>query len=142
MRISASEFILFCNPPLENVRRLSSIVPEVELMMDGDAWEHDQNGWAAQVKMLKGINVPMSAHPPAWDVNPAAPLLALREAASFLNKKALEFCVDMGIKQMVYHPGYYDRDSFFSLNRAKDHAYRLLDELIALGKARGYNPRL
>ena len=48
MRISASEFILFCNPPLENVRRLSSIVPEVELMMDGDAWEHDQNGWAAQ----------------------------------------------------------------------------------------------
>ena len=62
MRISASEFILFCNPPLENVRRLSSIVPEVELMMDGDAWEHDQNGWEAQVKMLKGINVPMSAH--------------------------------------------------------------------------------
>ena len=35
MRISASEFILFCNLPLENVRRLSSIVPEVELMMDG-----------------------------------------------------------------------------------------------------------
>lgn len=137
MRISASEFILFCNPPLENVRRLSSIVPEVELMMDGDAWEHDQNGWAAQVKMLKGINVPMSAHPPAWDVNPAAPLLALREAASFLNKKALEFCVDMGIKQMVYHPGYYDRDSFFSLNRAKDHAYQLLDELIALAKPAG-----
>ena len=137
MRISASEFILFCNPPLENVRRLSSIVPEVELMMDGDAWEHDQNGWAAQVKMLKGINVPMSAHPPAWDVNPAAPLLALREAASFLNKKTLEFCVDMGIKQMVYHPGYYDRDSFFSLNRAKDHAYQLLDELIALAKPAG-----
>ena len=79
----------------------------------------------------------MSAHPPAWDVNPAAPLLALREAASFLNKKTLEFCVDMGIKQMVYHPGYYDRDSFFSLNRAKDHAYQLLDELIALAKPAG-----
>ncbi len=106
-------------------------------MMDGDAWEHDQNGWAAQVKMLKGYKRPHERASPAWDVNPAAPLRALREAASFLNKKTLEFCVDMGIKQMVYHPGYYDRDSFFSLNRAKDHAYQLLDELIALAKPAG-----
>jgi hypothetical protein len=37
MRVSASEFILFCNPPRDNVERLSKIVPEVELMIDGDS---------------------------------------------------------------------------------------------------------
>ena len=49
MHISASEFILFCGDPAENVRKLSAIVPEVELMIDGDAWDLDANGtWDKQ----------------------------------------------------------------------------------------------
>ena len=41
MHISASEFILFCGDPAENVRKLSEIVPEIELMIDGDGWDLD-----------------------------------------------------------------------------------------------------
>ncbi len=53
MRISASEFILFCNPPRDNVERLSKIVPEVELMIDGDAWDYDTPGWPEQAASLQ-----------------------------------------------------------------------------------------
>lgn len=137
MRISASEFILFCNPPAENVKRLSAIVPEVEIMIDGDAWDHDENGWGAQAATLKGLGVPYTVHPPAWDVNAAAPIKALRDAAAFLNKKSIEFCHEVGGTQIVYHPGYYDRDSFFSKTRALDFSYKLLDELVAMAKPLG-----
>ncbi len=137
MRISASEFILFCRPPLENVRRLGSIVPEVELMMDGDAWEHGPDGWPELAAQLKGCGVPLSVHPPAWDVNPAAPLKALRDAAAFLNRQAFGFCREVGGTQIVYHPGYYDRDSNFSLSRALDASYGLLEEMVALCRGSG-----
>ena len=137
MRISASEFILFCHPPLENVRRLSAIVPEVELMMDGDAWEHGEEGWPELAAQLKGCGVPLSVHPPAWDVNPAAPLKALRDAAGFLNRKAAVFCREIGGTQIVYHPGYFDRDSNFSRSRALDASYALLEEMVALCRGSG-----
>lgn len=137
MRISASEFILFCRPPLENVRALSRIVPEVELMMDGDAWDHDEDGWSEQAAQLKGCGVPFSVHPPAWDVNAAAPIKALRDAAVFLNLRAVDFCREVGGTQIVYHPGYYDRDSNFSRTRALDASYALLDEMIALCRDHG-----
>ena len=137
MRISASEFILFCQPPLENVRTLSRIVPEVELMMDGDAWEHGEDGWPELAAQLKDCGVPFSVHPPAWDVNPAAPLKALRDAAAFLNKQAAVFCREIGGTQIVFHPGYYDRDSNFSRSRALDASYALLEEMIALCRDSG-----
>ena len=130
MRISASEFILFCQPPLENVRTLSRIVPEVELMMDGDAWEHGEDGWPEQAAQLQGCGVPFSVHPPAWDVNAAAPLRALRDAAAFLNLRAIDFCRAVGGTQLVYHPGYYDRDANFSRSRAIDASYALLERMI------------
>ena len=137
MRISASEFILFCNPPEENVARLRQIVPEVELMLDGDAWDYTEEGWPEQAAVLKGLGVPYTVHPPAWDVNPAAPIRALREAAATLNKAAVRFCHEVGGSQVVYHPGYYDGDSFFSKTRAQGFCYQLLDELIALAKPLG-----
>lgn len=137
MRISASEFILFCHPPLENARRLHEIVPEVELMMDGDAWEHGEQGWPDLAARLKGCGIPFSVHPPAWDVNAAAPLRALRDAAAFLNLQALSFCREIGGTQIVYHPGYYDRDSNFSRSRALDASYALLDEMIAAARGTG-----
>lgn len=137
MRISASEFILFCSPPAENVRRLRQIVPEVELMLDGDAWDYTQAGWPEQAAALKDCAVPFTVHPPAWDVNPAAPIRALREAAALLNKAAIEFCHAVGGSQVVYHPGYYDSTANFSKSRARDFCYSQLEELIALAKPLG-----
>lgn len=137
MRISASEFILFCNPPQENVRRLHEIVPEVELMLDGDAWDYRTEGWPEQAALLKGCGVPLTVHPPAWDVNAAAPLRALREAAAALNLAAVPFCHAVGASQIVFHPGYYDRDSFFSKSRAQGFCYELLDRMVALCKPLG-----
>ena len=61
MHISASEFILFCGDPAENVRKLSEIVPEIELMIDGDGWDLDENGtWDKQFETLKGFSVPFT----------------------------------------------------------------------------------
>lgn len=137
MRIAASEFILFCGDPAENAKKLSSIVPEVELMLDGDAWDHDENGWGRQAAALKELHIPFSIHPPAWDVNVAAPLAALREAAAFLNRKAVELCVELNASQIVYHPGYYDSSSRFSKNRAIDFSYQQLEQLIAAAKPHG-----
>lgn len=137
MRISASEFILFCNPPAQNVETLSKIVPEVELMVDGDAWDYGKNGWEEQVRQLKGSAVPFTVHPPAWDVNVAAPIRALREAGATLNKMSLELCKELGAKQMVYHPGYYDSDSAFSKSRARNFSYGLLEELVDMAKPLG-----
>ena len=137
MRISASEFILFCNPPAENVRRLSAIVPEVELMIDGDAWDLGDNGWDAQYEQLKGFDVPFTIHPPAWDVNAAAPIRTLREAAATLNSLSVDLAVKLGASQVVFHPGYYDGDSFFSKTRAKDFAYQQLDALVKKAKPHG-----
>ena len=129
MRISASEFILFCNPPRENVERLRLIVPEIELMIDGDAWDYDEPGWPEQAASLQGCGVPFTVHPPAWDVNAAAPVRALRDAAALLNLSAVDFCAAVGGTQVVFHPGYYDGDSFFSKNRAKDFCYELLGRM-------------
>ena len=137
MRLSASEFILFCNPPAENVARLSRIVPEVELMLDGDAWDYETEGWPEQAAALKDCGVPFSVHPPAWDVNAAAPIRALREAAAALNKAAVPFCEAVGARQLVFHPGYYDSDSFFSKSRAQGFCYELLDEMVQLCRPRG-----
>lgn len=130
MRISASEFILFCNPPRENVARLSAYVPEVELMLDGDAWDYDVPGWPEQAAALQGCGVPFTVHPPAWDVNPTAPIRALRDAAAVLDLSAADFCAAVGGTQVVFHPGYYDGDSFFSKNRAKDFCYDLLGRMV------------
>ena len=137
MRISASEFILFCNPPAENVQRLRQIVPEVELMLDGDAWDYEVEGWPEQAVALKNCGVPFTVHPPAWDVNAAAPIKALRDAAATLNKAAVSFCQAVGGTQIVYHPGYYDSDSFFSKTRAQGFCYAQLDELVSLCKPLG-----
>lgn len=137
MRIAASEFILFCNPPADNVSRLRQIVPEVELMLDGDAWDYTEEGWPQQAEALKKLGGPYTVHPAAWDVNPAAPLRVLREAASFLNKAAIRFCHTIGGSQVVYHPGYYDRDSCFSKKRALDFCYGQLEELVALAEPLG-----
>lgn len=137
MRISASDFILFCNPPEENVERLAKIVPEVELMLDGDAWDYDIEGWPKQAEALKHFAVPFTVHPPAWDVNAAAPIRALRDAAARLNKAAAVFCHEIGATQIVFHPGYYDGDSFFSKTRARNFCYAQLDELIQVCKGRG-----
>lgn len=137
MRISASEFILFCNPPAQNVEILSKIVPEVELMVDGDAWDYGENGWNEQIRQLKGNTVPLTVHPPAWDVNVAAPIRALREAAAVLNKMSLGICKELGSRQMVYHPGYYDRDSAFSKSRARGFSYALLEELAEMASPLG-----
>lgn len=137
MRISASEFILFCNPPAENVERLSKIVPEVELMLDGDAWDYEVEGWPEQVRELKCFDVPFTVHPPAWDVNAAAPIRALRDAAAILNKAAVTFCREVGGSQIVFHPGYYDSESFFSRTRAQGFCYSLLDELIIMCRPLG-----
>ena len=137
MRLSASEFILFCNPPAENVKRLHEIVPEVELMLDGDAWDYETEGWPEQAAALKGLGIPFTVHPPAWDVNPAAPIRALREAAAVLNKSAVGFAHEVGATQIVFHPGYYDRDSFFSKSRAQGFCYQLLDEMVALCRPLG-----
>lgn len=137
MRISASEFILFCGDPAENVRRLGAIVPEVELMIDGDAWDHGPDGWQEQAKALKGIGVPLSVHPPAWDVNIAAPIGALRSAAMWMNRKAAELCAEVGGSQVVFHPGYYDPDSNFSRTRARDNCFAALEDLISVCKPLG-----
>ena len=137
MRISASEFILFCGPPAQNALRLHEIVPEVELMLDGDAWDYDREGWPEQAAALKGLGIPFSVHPPAWDVNPTAPIRALRDAAALLDKAAVGFCREIGAGQIVFHPGYYDRDSFFSKSRAQGFCYQLLDEMIELCRPLG-----
>lgn len=137
MRISASEFILFCSDPAENAVRLSGIVPEVELMMDGDAWDHGENGWDAQAKSLKGLGIPFTVHPPAWDVNASAPIKALRDAAGWLNLKAIDFCHEIGATQVVFHPGWYDGESNFDRNRAKDFSYALLEKMIERAKPYG-----
>ena len=137
MRISASEFILFCNPPAENVRRLGAIVPEVELMVDGDAWDHGPDGWQAQAEEIKDCGVPLSVHPPAWDVNAAAPSGALREAAMWMNRKSAELCHAVGGTQVVFHPGYYDSESNFSRSRAQDHCFRALEDLVSVCRPLG-----
>lgn len=137
MRISASEFILFCDPPEENVKRLRQIVPEIELMLDGDAWDYDEPGWPKQAAALKDCGVPFTVHPPAWDVNIAAPIRALREAAVTLNLAAADLCHAVGGSQIVYHPGYYDGDSFFSKSRAVGFCYEGLEKLIAVCKPLG-----
>jgi len=138
MHISASEFILYCGDPAENVRKLSAVVPEVELMIDGDAWDLDENdSWSKQIETLKGFSVPFTVHPPAWDVNPAAPLKTLRDAAATLNRKSVELAAELGASQVVFHPGYYDRDAFFSKNRAKDFCYQQLESIVAAAKPHG-----
>ena len=130
MRISASEFILFCHPPKENVEQLKAIVPEVELMIDGDAWDYAEEGWPEQAASLQGCGVPFTVHPPAWDVNPTAPIRALRDAAALLDLSAVDFCHAVGGSQVVFHPGYYDGDSFFSKTRAQGFCYELLEKMV------------
>jgi len=138
MHISASEFILFCGDPAENVRKLNAIVPEVELMIDGDAWELDENGtWSRQIESLKTLNVPFTVHPPAWDVNAAAPIKTIRDVATILNRKSVELAAQLGATQVVFHTGYYDGDSFFSKTRAKDFCYQQLESILEAAKPHG-----
>lgn len=137
MRLAASDFILFCQAPQNNVRTLSEIVPEVELMMDGDAWENSNDSWHRQSDSLKNCGVPLTVHPPAWDVNPAAPVRALRLTAQELNQKSAAFAHCVGASQIVFHPGYYDGDSFFSKSKAVNHCYESLDALIQAAKPLG-----
>lgn len=137
MRIAASEFILFCDPPERNVKTLGKIVPEVELMLDGDAWDHEPEGWTRQAELLKGCGVPLTVHPPAWDVNAAAPIAALRDAAARLNAMAARLCAELGGSSVVFHPGYYDGDSNFSKTKARDRCYEQLEKLINVAKPLG-----
>ena len=138
MHISASEFILFCGDPAENVRKLNAIVPEVELMIDGDAWDLDANGtWDKQIASLKNLGVPYTVHPPAWDVNAAAPISTIREVATILNRKSVELAAQLGATQVVFHPGYYDGTAFFSKTRAKDFCYQQLESIVAAAKPHG-----
>jgi len=137
MRISASDFILFCNDPLDNIRKLSEIVPEVEVMIDGDAWDDSESGWHKLSARIRGCGVPLTVHPPAWDVNAAAPIATLRRAAQILNAKSAEFCGAIGGSQVVFHPGYYDSESNFSRTRAIDHCFESLDSLVRVAKPLG-----
>ena len=137
MRISASDFILFCHDPAENVRRLSRIVPEVELMIDGDAWDNSSDGWSCQKEQLQGCGTRLSIHPPAWDVNISAPIRALRDTAMELNRKAAQFGAAVGARQIVFHPGYYDSASSFSRTKAIDHCFEGLEDLIRTAKPLG-----
>ncbi len=137
MRISASEYILFCNPTEQNVERLHELVPEIELMLDGDAWDSEEEDWQKKIGRLKNSRVPFTVHPPAWDVNPAAPVREIREAAAKVNRHALEVCRELGVKQVVYHPGYYDKRSRFSRKLAWKRSYELLEELVTIAKPQG-----
>ncbi|MBO6039750.1 MAG: sugar phosphate isomerase/epimerase [Oscillospiraceae bacterium] len=76
-------------------------------------------------------------HPPAWDVNAAAPIGALREAAMWMNRKGAELCHAVGGTQVVFHPGYYDSESNFSRSRAQEHCYRALEDLVSVCKPLG-----
>lgn len=137
MRISASELILFCHPTEQNVEHLTEIVPEVELMMDGDGWDSEEEDWQRKLDCLAGYGKIFTVHPPAWDVNPAAPVRAVREAAAKANRQGLEVCRALGAKQMVFHPGYYDKKSLFSRELAWKRSYGLLEELVQIARPQG-----
>ena len=137
MRLAASDFILFCQTPQDNIRVLSEIVPEVEIMIDGDAWDDSGDNWDQQSASVKGSNIPLTVHPPAWDVNPAAPIRTIRLAAQELNRRSAEFAHRVGASQIVFHPGYYDGDCFFSQSRAINRCYESLEDLIGTAKPLG-----
>lgn len=137
MVLGASDLILLNDEPIENAKRLSQIVPSVELMLDGDAWDDADGAWERLAGKLAEPAWEFTVHPPAWDHNVAAGLHSLRHTAQELNKKALELAVRVGAKQMVFHTGYCDRNSRFSRELAQRRSMEALQELIELAKPHG-----
>ena len=137
IRIAASELILLGNPTLQNINTLGSITNAVELMMDGDDWDHSNGNWEKKKEIIAKTNIPLSVHPSAWDVNVASPIQAVRDAAEWLNLEAVEFCHGIGAHQIVFHPGVIDRSAGFSKTKALDRSYQMLDKMIAACKPYG-----
>ena len=137
MVLEASELILLNNEPIENAKKISAIVPAVEMMLDGDGWDDTENRWNEIAKKLADLHLHFTVHPPAWDHNVAAGLFSLRKTARTLNLSALEVAKIIGAKQIVFHTGYCDRGSNFSREIAQRHSKEALFELIDFAKPNG-----
>lgn len=137
MNLAASELILLNDDPIHNAKALSKIVPNVELMLDGDAWDDVPNAWMEKATALSRLPIRYTVHPPAWDHNIAAGLYSLRKTAQDLNRVALNVAARVGARQMVFHTGYCDANSRFSRKIAQRHSMEALFELIEVAKPLG-----
>lgn len=132
MKISYSELILLGHPVLENVETLQKAGGKnVELMMDGAAWDRCGGNYGAMAEELKRTGLHFSVHPAAWDINLTAEMGILRDAAYRHHLAALEFCAQLGASQMVVHPGFayspaFDKET--AKKRARETICRLAEE--------------
>lgn len=126
MHISYSELILLNQPVIENVKRLSEGgCRKIELMMDGQSWDSYKADFRSLVRELKALDLSYSVHPAAWDINLTAETEILRKAAYEHHLQALDFCAELGAKQMVVHPGFV-YSPCFNKALAKERAHEAL----------------
>lgn len=137
MELGASELIVLGDDPLDNAHRLHDIASGVELMLDSNSWDDANGNWLRQARRLQNSGISFTVHPPAWDCNIASAVFALRNAALDLNRRALDVCVAVGAKQMVFHPGYCDWPARFDRKQAQQYSRQALEELIPIAKAHG-----
>lgn len=131
MHISYSELILLNKPVVENVKKLSEDgCGRIELMMDGQSWDSYKTNFTPLVRELKELNLSYSVHPAAWDINLTAETEILRRAAFEHHLQALDFCAELGAKQMVVHPGFANSPCFDKAQAQK----RAHDAILALAE--------
>ena len=134
VKIGYSELILLDHPVEENVARLAEAgADSVELMMDASGWDSLGEDYGPLADRLRATGITFTVHPAAWDVNLAAEMHILREAAYRHHQQALAFAARLGAEQMVLHPGY----STFDKERARELAHRTVCDLAQQAAACG-----
>ncbi|HHY66938.1 MAG TPA: sugar phosphate isomerase/epimerase [Alicyclobacillus sp.] len=110
--------------------------PGVELVMDGEVWQHPGGAIQHIRKNLPGENLPITLHAPVFEINLANPLYPeQRLLAERQYVGALVTAAELGAGHVVIHPGYgsrtYDRDRAQSF--AREHLGRLCKMAERLG---------
>lgn len=136
-QIVYSDLPLLNGDIFENICRLMNYGAEkIELMMDGEHWDHLGHRFERIGKQLKQLPVSFSVHPPAWDMNLTSEMRSVREATFTEYKKAIEFASIIGASHVVIHPGFCYHPSF-NKKLAKKRAYEYIKELCNVAKPLG-----
>lgn len=95
----------------------------IELMLDGIAWDSFETRMDELVAMLLKKNVTYSIHSPVWDINLTSENAQMRRAVLDCYKASILFGHKLGAASVVLHPGFCRAPTFdkeLAKKRAKE----------------------
>ncbi|OAT82310.1 sugar phosphate isomerase/epimerase family protein [Desulfotomaculum copahuensis] len=137
LNVSFSDLPLLGKKPAAVVRLLCEAGADgLEILMDGPAWD-DPGEAARQLRtVLRTCPVPVSLHPPAWDINLTSENGVIRAASFEAHLAAVRLAHEVGAKHVVVHPGFRHSPAFplyAAWERAEDALARLVEAARPLG---------